>query len=198
MVSDIYAAIRTVIDTFQRLGIPYHIGGSVASSAFGVARTTLDVDLVADIQTDHVEEFVESLQAEYYVDRDMITQSLAERSSFNLIHLATMVKVDVFILKESDYARKAFSRKRLDRLGKESEEEVYFDSAEDVILHKLDWYRMGGAVSERQWGDIVGVMKVQGELLDRDYLQHWAGELGLTTTLQRALDEAGLKPNPSE
>lgn len=120
MIPDIYAAIRTVIDIFQELGIPYHIGGSVASSAFGVARTTLDVDLVADIQTDHVEVFVESLQAEYYVDRVMITQSLAERSSFNLIHLATMVKVDVFILKESDYARKAFSRKRLDRLGEES------------------------------------------------------------------------------
>jgi sugar/nucleoside kinase (ribokinase family) len=198
MVSDIYAAIRTVIDTFQRLGISYHIGGSVASSALGVARTTLDVDLVADIQADHVETFVETLQSEYYVDKDMIAQATEERSSFNLIHLATMVKVDVFILKESDYAREAFSRKRLDRLGEESEEEVYIASAEDVILHKLDWFRMGGEVSERQWGDIVGVMKVQGEALDGDYLQHWASELGLTTMLERALREAGLKRDTSD
>lgn len=198
MVPDLYAAIRTVIVTFQRLDIPYHIGGSVASSALGVARTTLDVDLVADIQGDHVDTFVEALQSEYYVDRDMITTALGERSSFNLIHLATMVKVDVFIPKENDYARKAFSRKRLDRLGEESEEEVYIASAEDVILHKLDWYRMGGEISERQWGDIVGVMKVQGAALDRDYLQHWAVELGLMTTLQRALGEVGLDTDPSE
>jgi hypothetical protein len=192
MFPDIFAAIRSVIGAFQTLGIPYHIGGSVASSALGVARTTVDVDLVAEIRSDHIKAFVEALQHEYYIDGDAIADAVAHRSSFNLVHLETMIKVDVFIPKADTYAQEAFSRRSLDRLAEDDEGEVYIESAEDVILHKLDWYRMGGEVSERQWNDLTGVLKVQREDLNKDYLRRWASELGLTNLLDRAMREAGL------
>ncbi len=189
---DIFEAIRPVIGAFQTLGVPYHIGGSVASSALGIARTTIDVDLVADIHSDQIGPLVKALQDEYYIDGDTIADAVTRFSSFNLVHLATMLKVDVFIPGESPYARKAFSRRRRDRLAEDADDEVYFSSAEDLILHKLDWYRKGGETSERQWGDLRGVLKVQGDALDRDYLSHWAQELGLADMLDRALHEVGL------
>ena len=192
MVPDIYVAIRPVIDTFRHLGIPYHIGGSVASSALGVARTTLDVDLVADIQSNHVGAIVDSLLGEYYIDGDMISDAVIRRSSFYLVHLETMIKVDVFIPKEDAYGRESFARKRLDRLAEGGEDEVYIASAEDVILHKLNWYKMGGEISERQWNDLTGVLKVQRDALDTAYLRRWANELGLEALLDRAVIEAGL------
>ena len=192
MLPDIFAAIRSVIGSFETLGIPYHIAGSVASSALGVARTTIDVDLVAEIRLDQIKGLVEALENEYYVDGEMIAEAVANRSSFNLVHLATMIKVDVFIPKVSAYAQEAFSRRSLDRLVEESESEVYIASAEDVILYKLDWYRRGGEVSERQWQDVTGVMKVQRDALDMDYLRRWASELGLRDLLDRAMREAGV------
>lgn len=189
---DIYAALEPVIAVFNKIGIPYHIGGSVASSALGVARTTIDVDLVAHIGHQHIEALIQGLEEAYYIDRDMIYDAIERRASFNLIHFSTMLKVDVFIPKESPYANEAFSRKRLDRLVEESEEEFYIASAEDIVLNKLDWYRAGGEVSERQWGDLIGVLKVQGAALDMEYLHRWAGELDLMPLLHRALEEAGL------
>jgi hypothetical protein len=77
--------------------------------------------------------------------------------------------------------------------GEDETVRVYLSSPEDVILHKLEWYRLGGGVSDRQWGDVLGVLKVQGEALDFGYLRQWAGELGLTELLAAALRDAGLK-----
>ena len=193
---DIYAAIEPVLSIFEKLDIPYYIGGSVASSALGVARTTIDIDLVADVHREHIETLIQALHDEYYIDAGMIADAIERRSSFNLIHFATMLKVDVFIPKQSAYAREAFARKRLDKLAEESDDEYYIATAEDVILNKLDWYRMGGEVSERQWGDLVGVLKVQGEAIDMDYLRHWAAQLDLMALLERALRETGLSTDP--
>src|SRR5262245_61525890 len=98
MTDELRAALDPVADAFEALGVVYRVGGSFASSALGVARTTLDVDLVADLRSAHVAPLVDRLQSEYYVDSDMIHDAIRHRTCFNVIHLATMVKIDVFVL----------------------------------------------------------------------------------------------------
>lgn len=190
---DILVALDPIIKAFAALGIPYCIGGSVASSAYGIARATLDVDLVADLKIHHVDSLVVMLESDYYIDRDMILDAMKRRSSFNLIHLETMLKVDVFIIKNRPYDQSAFQRKRKDALDEEHEaDEFYLASPEDVILNKLEWYRMGGESSERQWHDVLGIMQVQGDLMDRIYLHHWASVLKISDLLEKAFRDAAL------
>ena len=191
---DLLQAIAPVVSAFDQLDIPYHIGGSVASSVYGLARTTLDADLVADMKSLHIGPLVERLESGYYIDPDTIAEAIEGRSSFNLVHLETMLKVAIFIVKDSPYAREAFRRRRKDTLHEEHRSEWYIASPEDVILNKLHWFRSGGHVSERQWGDVIGVFKVQGDQLDMAYLQRWAADLGLADLMEQALQEAGLSP----
>jgi hypothetical protein len=190
---EILQALEPVIRSFEALQIGYQIGGSVASSAYGVARATLDVDLVADLNAHQIGPLVECLQGNYYVDEDRVRDAVARRSSFNLIHLESMLKVDVFVLKSRAYDRVAFARARLESLEEgEGTRRYRISSPEDVILNKLDWYLQGGCVSERQWNDVLGVLKVQQSSLDSEYLQCWAGALGLRDLLLRALQDAGV------
>jgi hypothetical protein len=167
------------------------VGGSLASSLYGVARTTLDADLVADLRLAHVPRLVSALRGAYYVDAGMIADAIARKSCFNVIHLATMFKVDVFVLKDRAYDRTALGRIYPDSLAPEEPgAEVFLAAPEDVVLNKLEWFRLGNEISERQWHDAVGVLKVQKDRLDKRYLAHWAAELGVTDLLQRALQEA--------
>ena len=189
---DLLAATTPVVEALEALGVAYHIGGSVASSAQGIARTTLDVDLIADIQFEHVQPLVQRLAEGYYVDGDMITEAIQRRACFNVIHLETMLKVDVFVLKDRSYDRQAFQRRYADTLEDVPGARIfYLASPEDTVLNKLEWYRMGDEVSERQWLDVLGVIKVQADSLDLGYLRRWAAQLDLADLLQRALDEAG-------
>lgn len=191
--ADIVTALKPVIELFEELNIVYYIGGSVASSAYGIARTTMDVDLVADVQTQHVPVLIEKLEQNYYIDGDMIFNAIARQTSFNLLHLETILKIDVFILKNEPYHQITLQRKRYDVFDAElSDTKFYFLSVEDIILSKLEWYRMGNEVSERQWKDILGVINVQQKNLDRAYLDEWATKLQLTTLLRRAFDEANI------
>jgi hypothetical protein len=184
-------ALLPVIEALERLRVPYCVGGSLASSLYGVGRTTLDADLVADLDPRHVPPLVAALQAAYYVDAGMILDAIARRSCFNVIHLASMFKVDVFVLKDRSYDRTAFARIRRDTLTPDGPgAEVFLASPEDVVLNKLEWFRLGDEISERQWRDAVGVLKVQKDRLDRSYLARWGSELGLTDLLQRAWKEA--------
>lgn len=190
---DILAALSPVIDVFEHLRIAYHIGGSLASSAHGIPRTTVDIDLVADLRAEHVAPLVEQLREAYYVDEQMIHKALARRGSFNLIHLATMLKVDVFLPKERPFDREAACRAAPHALDEAADARTfYLASAEDVILTKLEWYRAGGEVSERQWNDVLGVMKVKAQALDFVYLERWAEQLDLADLLARALTEAAI------
>ncbi len=110
--SDILTAIKPVAEAFEKLGISYYIGGSVASSAYGIARSTLDVDMVSDLEIRHIFPLVGMLGSAYYIDAEMIADAIRRRFSFNLIHLETMLKIDVFILKDSSYDKAAFRRRR--------------------------------------------------------------------------------------
>jgi len=188
---DILAALDPVVKAFEKIGVSYYLGGSVASSAYGIARATLDVDLVADLKTQHVNSLTEMLKSDYYIDKEMILDAIKRHSSFNLIHLETMLKVDIFIIKDRPYDGVAFQRKRKDTLDEEQgAAEFYLASPEDIILNKLEWFQMGGKVSERQWHDVLGIMKVQRELMDKEYLRRWAKELGISDLLEQAFRDA--------
>ncbi len=190
--SQILAAITPVVEALEQLGVPYHIGGSVASSIYGILRATIDVDLVADLRLEQVRPLVKQLEAAYYIDEDMIRDAIRHRSSFAVIHLDTMLKVDIFIPKSRLFDQEELRRVQQEVLA-EGTRPFNVASPEGTILNKLEWYRMGGEVSDRQWNDILGVLKVQGTHLDMAYLQRWAASLKVTDLLERALADAGLK-----
>ncbi len=190
--NDALNAVLPVIHAFERLGVAYYVGGSLASSAHGVARATLDADLIAELKMKHVDGLVEALRADYYIDAGMIRGAISTLSCFNLIHLATSFKVDVFVLKGRAYDRLALERKEKRSLDSDSPDvEVYLASPEDTVLAKLEWYRLGNEVSDRQWRDVLGIFKLQQSHLDRDYLKKWAVELRIADLLERAMREAG-------
>ena len=157
-IPDIQAAILPLVDAFEGLGVDYYIGGSVASSVYGLARATLDVDMVADLQLKHARPLVDALHQGYYVVEDTVRNAIEGRGSFNAIHLETMMKVDVFVAKAGRYDREALSRRRSDTLTEQGEREFYLASPEDVVLTKLLWFRAGGGVSQRHWADALGVL----------------------------------------
>jgi len=188
--NEIISAIEPLVKAFDELGILYYIGGSIASSAYGKARATMDVDMVLNLQTFHVKLLSEKLNKIYYLDEEMILDAIKTGSSFNLIHLETMLKIDAFILKDQPYQQSAFERKIRDKLDDEPDSiNVYLSSPEDVILNKLVWYKAGEEASKRQWNDVIGVIKVQSENLDNDYLNKWGVQLGIIELLKEAFSE---------
>ncbi len=178
-----------VTNLLDELGIPYVIGGSMASIIHGMLRTTMDVDIVADMQPEHVSSFVSGLQGAFYADEQMIQQAIQRQSSFNLIHLSTMFKVDIFIPKRRPFDQQQLGRRVAERIAPDSDAHIWVLSAEDIVLAKLDWFRLGGEVSERQWRDILGVLKTQQEVLDFDYLSQWSQSLAVADLMERALEE---------
>jgi hypothetical protein len=188
---DLLAALTPVVDALDALGVEYRIGGSLVSSVYGVARSSVDADLVADLALSHVPSLVARLESDYYVDAEMIRDAIRMRDSFNVIHLATMMKVDVFVMDRSAHERECFARRELRRVSDVPGSRAFqLPSAEDILLLKLGWYERGGRVSERQWQDVVGVLRVQGDALDTAYLDNWADALGLRALLDQARDEA--------
>lgn len=185
--NELKKALTSLVPTLDHLDIPYCIGGSVASSVFGLPRSTMDIDIVADIKISHVRELVILLQEQYYIDGDIVLKAIDRNASFNIIHFDTMMKIDIFVLKKRQFDQVAFERKKTDYIVDDQDKTpFYFSSAEDIIINKLEWFRMGGEVSERQWKDIIGVLKVQEENLDRRYLNKWAQELGVLDLLEKA------------
>ena len=179
-----------VTAVFESLGVPYLIGGSLASTLYGMIRTTQDSDIVAEMRSEHIQPFVLTLQDEFYLDEEMIADSIAHYSSFNIIHRETMFKVDVFIPRPRPFLQAQLARAQKQTFTLETEMSAKFASPEDTILSKLEWYRLGGEVSERQWRDILGVLKIRAGELDLVYLQKWAMDLKVADLLERALHES--------
>jgi hypothetical protein len=179
-----------VVDIFENLNIPYLIGGSFASTVYGHVRTTQDVDFVAAIELNHVDAFVRALKSSFYVDKVMIDNAITNRTSFNLIHLETMFKVDIFLPKNRKFDNQQLARRVKRVIDKDLGREVYFASPEDTILAKLEWYRLGGEESEIQWRDILGIIRQRLEQLDISYMKDTAGIMEVADLLQRSLEES--------
>lgn len=191
--SDVIAAMRPVINLLEELNVPYYIGGSIASSSLGISRATMDVDIITSLSLAHVEKIVRLLDENYYVDSEMIKDAIKHKSTFNVIHHDTSYKIDFFISKTTEYQQSIFeriSRKKL--VDKDDVIEVFICAPEDVILTKLTWYIARGGTSEKQWNDILGVLKIQKNTLDMNYLLNWAEKLSVKSELEKALTDAGI------
>ncbi|MGO4882612.1 MAG: hypothetical protein ACLP59_17615 [Bryobacteraceae bacterium] len=187
-VSGFGGAVKALIEALGRSGVPYLIGGSVASGVHGIPRTSLDADLVADMAPAQVPRFIRELRGEFYADEDMIREALESGRSFNLIHLASTYKLDIFPLLSDPFAQSQFARREIRDIDLGGVTlAVPMATAEDTLLMKLVWYRMGGEVSERQWNDVLGIVGVQRERLDREYLRHWATQLKVSDLLDEVM-----------
>jgi hypothetical protein len=185
-VTDIVLLMARILESLQ---IPYYVGGSVASTIYGRPRLTQDVDIVAEMQPEHIQPLIEALGNDYYADSESMLEAVEKRRSFNLIHYHSSYKVDVFIPKDRPFDKEQFQRRVKRNLAAESDDTAYIASPEGTILAKLDWYRMGHEVSENQWNDIQGILKAQ-KALDLAYMRRWAAEIGVADLLERALVES--------
>jgi len=175
---DALVATLALTGVLDELAVPYLVAGSLASSYHGIPRSTANADLVAALSVEHAAPLVSRLTAAFYIDLDRVRDAIQRRSSFNAIHLATMVKVDVFILKDTPLGRQEMERRQPMRLLGLPETVLHVATAEDTVVQKLAWYRLGGQVSEHQWKDVLGIIKVRRQDLDLAYLRRSrAGDL---------------------
>lgn len=179
-----------VARVLEELKIPYFIGGSLASAVHGTIRATMDADFIVDLRVEYVQDLTIRLEADFFIDPPAIVNALKRNTSINLIHKETMFRIDIFPLPQGSFEHNQMQRRELLSLSERPQDHAYFTTAEDIILAKLNWFRMGGETSEQQWRDVLGVMRVQGDALDQAYLYEWAERLGLLDLLDRAKSDA--------
>jgi len=177
----------SVADALERCGVPYVVGGSLASSVSGEPRSTLDIDLVVAMAGADVEPFLTTLGEGFHADDHALRRAIRQRSSVNLFHRATSTKVDLFIAGGSPLDRQAMRRRVRLQVASDPDRFLYVYTPEDILLQKLRWYRLGGEASDRQWRDILGIVLVQEHRLDEEYLRDGAHLLDVTDLLDRAL-----------
>jgi hypothetical protein len=182
--------LREVLSVLSKLGIPYALGGSMASSVYGVPRYTHDADVTAEPFPGKEKQFAEAFGEDFYLSESAIRDAVRLRSSFNIINTAIGFKVDVFVRKDRPFEQSAMSRRIAVEMPDSPGQPIFLHSPEDVILFKLWWYRLGNLTSEHQIKDIIGVLQVQAGKLDDAYLDHWAADLGVTDLLDRARQDA--------
>jgi hypothetical protein len=174
----------------ERLGVPYVTAGSLASSVHGEPRSTNDIDIVADLRLQHLEALASALEEDWVWSTEAARDALVPGGSFNAIHVASAVKVDVFVVGTDDFDAHRVATGHRIRLTDSPGGETVVDTAEHTVLRKLEWFRRGGEVSERQWRDVVGILRVQGDRLDTTELEAWAERLGVADLLEAARNEA--------
>jgi len=180
-----FKALNAVIAALDAESIPYMLGGSFASSFYGVPRATFDADLVVQIAPADAAKLYSALKDTFYADKEEMLQAAASLRSFNLIHLETAFKVDIFPLKEDAYSKEAFSRRIKQPITDDGKTEIFIESPEDVVIAKLLWHKLGGEVSANQPADVAGVIKTMAGKLNRVYIQRWTTALGLQALLSK-------------
>jgi hypothetical protein len=184
----------TVARAFEKAGMTYFLGGSLASSMQGEPRATNDIDFVVEMTVDQVQPLVDALGLDFDVDVEALTDAIRQRRSWNIYYLPSATKIDLFIRQSSPFDESEFSRRR--PLEVRPGESIVLKSPEDTVLRKLLWFRSGGEVSSTQWRDVVEVLRVSGGGLDTSYLNAWAERLAVKALLARAWAEAGKPSSP--
>jgi hypothetical protein len=182
-------AFEQLLAVMDGLEIPYFVGGSVASGSYGLPRQTNDIDVIADFRNTDLALFCGLLEREFYVDLEAVREAVGEGRSFNAIHLKGAFKFDFFPANSDAFSQSELRRKRPIVSTIPGLENIEFPiaSPEDTVLSKLVWFRKGGEVSDRQWHDILGILKVQANRLDLDYMKVWAARLAVSDLLELAL-----------
>jgi aminoglycoside-2''-adenylyltransferase len=185
-------ALVLVVAALEKLNINYVIGGSYASSTHGEARSTNDIDILAAITVKQARALAAALQNRFYADEQAIERAVRAKQHFNVIDTETMFKVDIFPEKGTEFDRQQLERRQIAVVDPDRAFSAYVATPEDTVLSKLRWYRLGREVSDQQWRDILGVLKLQREKLDLEYLRLWAAHLSVSDLLIDALAEAGI------
>jgi hypothetical protein len=193
MLIDPISLALDVAKILNELDIPYLVGGSVASSLMGEMRATEDVDMVVDLTMAKMMPLIQVLQPRFYVSEDAVRDAIRFKRSFNVIDNESMGKVDIFILKDNPFPQIEFQRRSSQLVRQNPDRMLVLPTPEDIILQKLVWYRMTRNESQRQWRDVLGVLKLQGDRLDFEYLKKWGIELNLSDILKTAYTESGLE-----
>jgi hypothetical protein len=185
-----YLVLKQLADTLDDFKIDYAIGGSIASSLYGKVRFTQDADITVAAFGDKAEQLYNELKESFYVSKEAMNQAVSNRDSFNIIHLESAFKIDIFVCKDDDFHRQLFLRRKKVKLDESIEHLFDIVSPEDIILLKLQWYKSTGCVSERQWSDVLGVLAVQAQAIDMKYLTNCSEKLDLGDILQKAISES--------
>ncbi|MGI9062057.1 MAG: hypothetical protein ACR2H5_26175 [Ktedonobacteraceae bacterium] len=193
----LFDALTPIVTALELLGVTYYLSGAFASAFYGILSTTIEaapaetLQFVANLQPEHIQPFSALLTNSYYININAVRDAIQRKGLFNLIHLETILPINISIPKARLFDQEELHRAQLQPLMKDTRP-FYIASPEGIILNKLEWYKMGGGVSDRQWNDILGVLKVQGTNLDMLYLHRWAIALEVVNLLQTALVDAGL------
>jgi len=178
--------LRRVVETLERLDLPYLITGSVATILYGEPRFTNDIDVVVRLSPNRIDDLVEAFPGdEFYLDAERIRQAVASKSQFSIIHPSSGLKIDMIIPAMDDFDRSRFARATHVRPAEDYE--ATFASAEDVIVKKLQFYAEGG--SDKHLRDIASVLRISASDVDRDYVTRWADRLGLRKIWDQILDQ---------
>lgn len=189
---DPLAVALMVTEAFERMGVRYVLGGSLASTAMGEPRATLDVDLVADLQASTVSGWIVELGQDFSVDKAWATAEVLRRGAFQVMHLPSLLRIDVFVPPWEGVHLWKWQRRRRLVLDPATQAGLDVTAAEGIVIQKLLWFRSGGEVSDRQWRDVLGVLKTQKASLDVAELDLWAERCAVLDLLVRAKRQAGL------
>ena len=182
--------LKNFTDILEQLGILYAIGGSMASSIYGVVRFTQDADITVEPFENQADQLYQLLRHRYYISREAMNAALIQRSSFNVIHLDSAFKIDIFVRKDTAFEQQLILRRKLLRFSDSIGKNFAVVSPEDIVLLKLRWYRDGGQTSQRQWQDVLEILAVQKKNLDFEYLNRWTAVLGINELFQKTMNTA--------
>ena len=185
---------HTVGEALRLMGVEWYVGGSVASSVHGIPRATQDADIVAALRPGHGKQLAELLGEAFYIDADAAESAIRSRRSFNVIHLQTMFKVDVFVLRKDAYGLRAMADRLVRVVSDEPPISLPVATPEDTVAHKLYWYRLADEKSEKQGRDLVGVLKTLRGQIDEVRLRLACSDLDVGDLVGRALEAAGVVP----